>query len=217
MRFLFLFFTLFFVEYLDFTSDVNQEQWNLVKNKNNITVYSRFSENSDFKEIKVVTEVDASLSSVVALLKDVHNYPNWIYACVKSELIDQTNNYVEYYYTETDTPWPFYNRDIVMYSKMHQDKNTKILRFNSVGVPDKYPLVKNIVRINQIRVSWELIPQKNNTIKIHYQLKADPAGIIPAWLANLTVDIGPYNTMMNMRTELEKDQYKNAKLDYIIE
>lgn len=214
MKFLLILLTTFSVFTINYSY---ASEWQLIKNKSDIKVYSRFPEDSDFKEIKIESVVESDLSALVALLTDVPNYPNWIYACNNSKLIKKVSDTEEYYYAQTDAPWPFSNRDVVMHSVMTQDNATKILKFNSYGTPSMYPLVDEVVRVKDISVSWKLIPISDNKIKIQYHLKADPGGFIPSWLANLTVDIGPYNTMINMRDELKKEKYQNVNFDFVID
>src|SRR6476646_5679879 len=45
----------------------NSGDWKLKKNENGIEVYTRYAENSPLKEVRVITEVQSSLSAIIAL------------------------------------------------------------------------------------------------------------------------------------------------------
>jgi hypothetical protein len=48
-----------------------------------------------------------------------------------------------------------------------------------------------------------------------FQYHADPAGKIPAWLANSFVEDYPYKTMQNLKRIIASGKYKNAKVDFL--
>ena len=64
---------------------------------------------------------------------------------------------------------------------------------------------------------WTLIPKGNGRVDVSYELIVDPGGWIPAWLVNMTMAVGPYNTILNMREELKKEKYQSAKYTFIKE
>ena len=72
-------------------------------------------------------------------------------------------------------------------------------------------------RVPLLKSTWTLIPLKEGKVDITYHLRVDPGGIIPAWLVNLTLTIGPYNTMLRLKKEVAEDKYKNARFPYIYE
>ena len=69
-----------------------QKEKKLKKSENGINVYSRKTENSAFKEIKSVVYIKTSLSSIVTLINDWENYPEWVYKCGKSVKLKELND-----------------------------------------------------------------------------------------------------------------------------
>ena len=65
--------------------------WELKRQSDGLNVYVRDAANSDVKEIKIETTLDASLHAVVAVLKDVPVYEEWIY---KPDQKEQTEDVV---------------------------------------------------------------------------------------------------------------------------
>jgi hypothetical protein len=189
--------------------------WELKKDEHGITVFTRMSEESDFKELKSVVCIKTSLSSIVALLNDWDSYPNWVYRCGKSNTLKKISDTEVIHYQTVVAPWPADNRDFVVHVSDSQDPSTKIVRITSVCTPDYIPKVPDHVRITEFRAAWTLVPQKDGMVEITYQLLVNPGGYVPAWLVNMAVVDGPYETMVNFKEWIKKDKYQKAKIPYI--
>jgi hypothetical protein len=50
---------------------------------------------------------------------------------------------------------------------------------------------------------------------VQYELRVDPAGSLPAWLVNMLSSKGPYESFLNLKTQLLKPKYANAKFSFI--
>ncbi len=212
----FLFFILILLTCTSFNSN-NVPKWKLEKSHNGITIYSYLPENKSIKEIKSHTVVNTTLSTLVAILSDVDNYKNWIYNCIVSKKVEKVAKNKMYYYTKTNAPWPLSNRDLIAYNKIFQDKASKIVYSISVPKPKKMEEQSGVVRIFYFYGEWKFTPLKNGKIAIDYHLKIDPAGLIPAWITNLFIENGPYQTLLKFKAQITKEKYKNATFDYIVD
>ncbi len=191
--------------------------WELVKEKEGIKIYARKVNNSPFDELLGTYIADVSLSSIVSLLKDYNNQPNWVFANVETRLLAAPNNFEWYYYMKTDAPWPVADRDIIIHAVLTQDTLTHTVHINVQGLPKYLQINEGIVRIPYLRSSWEFIPIKENKVLVKLQILTDIGGEVPAWIVNMVKEKAPLNTLMLMRKELKKNQYKNARLPYIKE
>lgn len=196
---------------------VAQGDWQLKKSENGITVYTRNAEDSDFKELKCIVTLKTTLSSIVSLLNDWDTYPQWVYRCGKSSTLKRISDTEVMHYQTVEAPWPVDSRDFVVNVKLTQDAVTKVVSIVSTCKPTYIPKVKDYVRITEFRASWTLIPQKDGTIQVIYQLLVNPGGYVPAWLVNLAVIDGPYETTLHFRDWVMKDKYKKAVVPYIKE
>ncbi len=50
---------------------------------------------------------------------------------------------------------------------------------------------------------------------MEYTLRMDPGGDIPAWLFNLFVTKGPVESFENLKVQLQKPDYVNARFPFI--
>ena len=207
-----------FIIYMVFSSFTRPtDDWQLKKYENGISVYTRNNENSAFKELKAVAYLNATLSSAVALLYDWDSYPKWVYKCGKSSTLKLINEKELIHYQTVLAPWPAENRDFAVNIKIEQDKTTKVVTIRSYAVGQYIPVIPDHVRITKFNASWVLTPQKNGTIEIVYQLFVDPGGYVPAWLVNMAVIDGPFETLNNMKSWVAKEKYQKTKIPFIIE
>jgi len=87
-------------------STAQEAKWELKKDKNDVKIYVREAKDSPFKELSMKFTVDASMSTIVALLQDVEAIPEWVYKCEEAYVVKEINNEEEYYYNLIDFPWP---------------------------------------------------------------------------------------------------------------
>ena len=191
--------------------------WNLIKNEDGIKAFTREVKNSDVKQVKVTAKIKSTLTALVAIVRDVDSHTNWIYRCKRAKVLKRNSETDTYYYNETEAPWPITNRDIITHAVIKQDKKTKIVTITSTGVPNYIPPQKNIVRIKKLNAKWIFSPNTDGTINVTSLLLIDLGGELPAWLINMAIADGPFETVLNMRKEVKKPKYQNTVYDFIEE
>ncbi|MCX6296774.1 MAG: hypothetical protein NTX97_12055 [Bacteroidetes bacterium] len=190
--------------------------WQLQKFENGITVYSRIAENSKYKELKVVYQIKTSLSSIVALLNDAPSFPQWVYRCDASKILKKDSDKHLIRYQTVAAPWPVDDRDMVVDVNTFQDPKTKIVYQKVTCIPDFIPEDKDHIRIREFRGSWTLKPLKNGIVELEYELLVNPGGIVPAWIINMAIVDGPFDTSMNMKVWVMKDKYQKTNYPFIV-
>ncbi len=189
-------------------------KWKLVKDKNGIKVYTYIPENSDLKEIRMESYTEAELSQAAAVLMDVESYSEWIYKCSHAKIVKRIKENEIIYYSITTAPWPILDRDLVVNNKIYQ--NSKGVVFSqSDSKPKLLPAIAGRVRITDLFGLWKFTSLENGKIKIEYYIKVDPAGKLPAWVINMFITNGPYQTMVKFKEQLQKEKYKQTKIDFI--
>lgn len=209
-----VFILIFFLSILSFSTKTTSD-WELKKFENGISVYTRLAENSEYKELKAVFQLKTSLSSIIALLNDVESYPQWVYRCGTSKVLKKDSDKHLIRYQTIVAPWPIDNRDVAVEVNSYQDEKTKIVYQKVNASPDYAPKLKDHVRIREFRAVWTLKPLKNGIVEIEYELLVNPAGAIPAWIINMAIVDGPYETSLKMKTWLLREKYQNASFPFI--
>lgn len=200
---------------IGFSGNSSSEPWQLKKFEDGISIYTRLAENSKYKELKAVYQIKTSLSSIIALLNDAESYPLWVYRCEKSKVILKKSDQHLFRYQSIVAPWPVDNRDVVVEVRTYQDEKTKIVNQKVDCKPSFSPEVDGHVRILEFRALWTLTPLKNGIVEVEYQLLVNPGGNIPAWLINMAIIDGPFETSVHMKTMLMKEKYQKTVYPFI--
>ncbi len=193
-----------------------QNDWELKKDSDGITVWWRATEGTDIKELKIELEVNASLNTIAAVMSDVPSYEEWVYSTEKSVVVEQDGTDV-IYYNIMDFPWPMDDRDLVMRTDLTQDKDTKVIVSKSTATPSKVPYDDDMVRVEMTETQWTVTPLGGNRARIDYTLISDPGGSIPAFLTNIAADYGPYKTMKAFRKRVQMPEYRDVNVEGIEE
>ncbi|MDN5213593.1 START domain-containing protein [Fulvivirgaceae bacterium BMA12] len=194
----------------------NASTWELKKDKNGIQIYARNAPGWEYQELKVTMQLESSLSGLVAALKDVPSYPEWVYTCTDAYFY-KNSPHEEYYYTKFKAPWPVKSRDLIVHSVIEQDSITKTVIFKGKGLPQYRPMSDGIVRIPAFDGKYLLVPKGADMVDVTYIVKLDPGGWLPPWLVNLVSTSGPYNSFVKLRDFVKRDKYQKASLAYIDE
>jgi hypothetical protein len=189
------------------------QDWILKNNKDGVKVYYR--KTTDVHEVKLTSSIETRMSGIIQLFSEVENYPHWGYRIVESKLLKKISDREQYYYAKIDFPWPLSDRDLIMHTFLEQDSTTKIITAKSKATPGFLPENKDIVRIKTCNTTWKLHPGTSGWMYIEYFIYSNPGGNIPDWAINLGIDVGPRETIKNIRDILKKDKYTKAKIPYI--
>jgi hypothetical protein len=201
---------------LPFFAD-GQVAWNLKKDKDAIRIYTRDTENSSFKSVKVTCTIPGTLSQLTALLLDAGAHERWVYNTKASYLVKQINQNQQIYYSEIALPWPLANREVVVFMKIVQDPVSRILQVNIDNVENQIPVKSGTVRVRASSVTWKVTPLKGNLLSIEYFGQVDPGGSVPAWIANPFTTKGPFETFKKLRQLITSPAYAKASFDFIRE
>ena len=194
-----------------------EEVWEFKKESEGIKVYYRESKASNVKELKITFNVDASLNTMMAVLKDIPAFTEWIYKCEEPRFIKKVSDKEIYYYNKINFPWPLSDRDAIAKSTVSQDPATKVIRTHNVAIPDLEPENKGVVRIQNLDIQWIITPIDATTSHVDYFLLADPGGSLPKWLINMAIEKGPLKSMKAFREMVKKEKYQGIKIEGIMD
>ncbi|OED74348.1 hypothetical protein A143_14725 [Vibrio splendidus ZS-139] len=194
----------------------NANEWKLVRDKKGIEVYNRKIEGNDFKEFRAETDIQANLTSIIALFTDTSVGTQWVENIDEMEEIEHFNEAHTVTKTYTKAPWPVSDREDIVENFIEQDPDTLIVIINQHGRPNYRPNEdKSVVRVAHLESRWVLTPLDNNTTHISYQVLSDPGGSIPSWLINMVAVSQPYKTLRGLSEMLDSHAYADRTLDFI--
>jgi len=199
---LFLFF-IFFTLTSQLSAQEKTQSWQLVKDENGIKVYTRNLTNSDYKEFRGEMDVATNLDTLLTFINNAGRCPEWQYKCIK--MLNLSNGYI---YKLSNLPWPLNDRYTVMQSQMYYDQQQNIYTLQLKNIQREQlpkhilaqlPIEDDTVQMRYSDGYWQFKIDSPSTIHITYQMHGDPAGIIPAVLANQGVTNAAFVTLSNLK------------------
>lgn len=192
-------------------------EWSESKRKKGIQVLTRPFIGSNLDEFLGRTEVDASISQVVALLTDPASCKNLYHQCKELTVLSGTEK-KSIVYLRNGAPWPVNDRDLIMDRGFEQNDKSlatvmKIKRLDS----NARPVPSGVTRMENFEGVWRIIPQTNGKLKIEYQAHFEPGGSVPQSVINLVLTDTPYESLLNLKTLVDEGKHKDTKFDWIKE
>ncbi len=193
-----------FILSLPSSISAQSSSWELTTSKDDLEVYTRTNTDCKIKEIRIKTLIKTNLDNLFAVLHNVSGYPDWVYKGIDSKPLEHLDENTFYYYTASNFPFPFSDRDLVVLSKKWYDEATATWHSYSKAQPDYLPEEGNFVRIQAFESHWKIKDMGDGTIQIDYEASTDPGGMLPAWIINLGITTGPTKTMTALKEKLEE-------------
>jgi ribosome-associated toxin RatA of RatAB toxin-antitoxin module len=195
--------------------DSHKQEWELQRNKNNISVYSRPVQGTDIKEMRAVSVINAPVSNVVAMIKDVDYYPNWMYRCSEAKLLEEISETEYIYYTVTSVPWPIKNRDMIIHAKISTDESGGVVHVSLNALPEYLEEKPDMVRIKKFEGKWTITPLEKGQVKLVNDVLVIPNGEVPDWMINMAAVEGPYGTMEAMIREANSERFSHRSFGFL--
>lgn len=184
--------------------------------KNGITVWKQAIPNTKVIGFKAKTTINATPKQLLSVIMDVENSNQWIPRTRSAKTFEsQKQNGLPKIYIIIDMPFPLADRELLINSNIQQKSNGTITVINKLTKIKGVKSNKKIIRIPSYSGTWVLKPVGKNKTDITITGHADPAGSLPAWVANLFVTDQPYEMLRNMKKQVKKSKYQNPTIKYI--
>lgn len=191
-----------------------QENWELIKDRKEIKVYTRSNTVSSFKEFKAVTEIKAQVNDFLAVLYDIEGLSDWAYNIKESRLLDRPGEHLQVYYAVAKAPWPYKNRDGVYKNVITWDSQNKELWVKIEMLEDVMGTNDAYVRMDGYGY-WKIHELNNDLLEVTFQMQVDPGGSIKAWMANMFVSDSPFYTLLGLREAVGLDKYRGKNFEIL--
>ncbi len=187
------------------------ENWKLVKNADGIQIYTMPLEGSDVDAFRGVVVVDASLTSVLAVINDVPSQPRWMASCAEARVLRRINGNRAIVYRVTKAPWPVSDRDMVIISTVTvaPGGRTAVVTF-AITEDHKVPLRPGTVRMKEMEGKWILERLADDKTRVILQVRSNPGGSIPSSVANMASRSIPFKTLQGLRRTVKEPKYMNS-------
>jgi len=179
----------------------SQKKPDLALDKEGIKVYLTKFDTTAFKEYRAVMTVNANIDTIVKQLVDVKNLKKWNYKTRKSELLKKTSDTSWIFYMTHHLGWPIQDRDHVSKVTLTRNEYERIITI----LPENHLLKDKpgYVRLTNFKGFWYLKKVSNTKTLVIQQIYGNPGGHIPAFMVNMVITKGPFDTFRELRKRVE--------------
>lgn len=196
-------------------------EWKLAKDEDGIQVYTMKAPGDAMLKMRTVMVGDYTLSQLVSQHIGVGDTlqvcKEWIPGCVDFKRIMDFNPERGYDRDiwRVEIPGPFADRELLISTIYHQDKQSKEVTLDVVGMPNSLPHTPGVVRLERIHNQWKYTPMPDGKVQVALiqDVGFSDVGFFPYFLLNLVnVDDSHKFFATTLRTSLQEDKYVNAKI-----
>lgn len=188
-----------------------QPEWELSKedNQRNIQVFTSPQDDSSYHQFKATALVPQNSQTVLAVLSDIAAWPQWLARIKQVKVLKKEKNR-SWVYVVYKLPYPFIERDMVVYNQVHTLKTGQILI--KTQALNNYPInnetdVKR-VRLTNFNSTWQLTPLAKSGTKVELWGSGDPEGFVPTLIFNYNLADEPLQSLRQLRKMLLRDKYQ---------
>jgi hypothetical protein len=183
--------------------------WQLKRDRRGIKVYTAPVKGSKYRAIQSSVLINATLHSIIALIKDSASCSKWADMCKHSEVYQTVSDSENYIYTYNNLPFPIKDRDVLAHIQWTIDPQNAVLSMLSSATTGLKETNPKAVRLTQATAKWQFTIQADGSVLVENFAHIDPNGPIPAWISNRLMINSPYKTLLKMRSLVESGAYDN--------
>lgn len=199
---------------MNFTTTVSaSSEWELVKDKSGIRAYTKSVSDSNHLKFKGVSEVNASLESIVYLMRDMDVMSKWLHSCYDPVVVSESDTATRLIHMKNETPFIVKDRDLVLTQRMIQVNEGRVI-VELVGKPGAIEEASGFVRIPLFNGAWQFTRIDEGKTKVEYYGHIDPGGAIPAFITNSMLIDTPYESIRKLKKQ-KFDKYAGS-LDFLV-
>ncbi|MBD9504554.1 START domain-containing protein [Pseudomonas sp. BGr12] len=175
--------------------------WKLAKDQDGVQVYLSDVPGSRYKSFRGVTLVRADVATLGHLQENLRVSCAWLYSCAQMRLLKYSDEAI-WVYLDTKLPWPAAPRDLVLRVSTEETPDGGMIR-HLQAAPDYIPPVKDRIRVPSVSGTWQMVPKGPKLTEVTYEMRGEPGGSVPSWLANQFVVDAPFESLRMLKVVAE--------------
>jgi hypothetical protein len=179
------------------------QNWNFVKEKNGIKMFTANQGESSFKCFRGETVFHARLEQLDQYIGVASNFDQWDENISELKVLhSQPGRHIQCYFVYI-TPWPLNNRDFYADVEVSFDTASQIKTVYAYPMAQNLPEESGIIRVKNYWLKWTLTVRDEQIIEGVIEGFIDPGGLVPSWLYNLVIVEAPYKVMKGIKQKVE--------------
>jgi len=184
----------------------SQTEWELEKEEDGISAYTRKRDGIKFKEYKVEMIIEATHEQILAVFQDFDRYPEIFPGTSDVKLLlDTEDRYVTY--VKFNIPFPVRDRDALFDNRITYDASKDLLRVDVQCLTDEFETDDSLIQITFCDGYWEFQELGDGKMRAVNQLIVDPGGFAPAFIVNSKTIDDPIETCQSLRKIVNEQKY----------
>ncbi|MDF3863271.1 START domain-containing protein [Pseudomonas denitrificans (nom. rej.)] len=183
-------------------------EWTLAKNQDGVQVYLSEVPGSRYKSFRGVALVKADVATLGHLQENLRVSCAWLYSCAQMRLLKYSDEAI-WVYLDTKLPWPAAPRDLVLKVRTEETPDGGMIR-HLQAAPDYLPPVKDRIRVPSVSGTWQMVPKGPKLTEVTYEMRGEPGGSVPSWLANQFVVDAPFESLRMLKVVAEHQSVRDG-------
>lgn len=189
--------------FLFLVKSISSQEWNFVKERDGIKIFTRNEKNSCLKSFRGEADVKTCIEKIYEMIGNVQNVDWWDDDISELQILSQQKDEFVNYYLVYDVPWPLMDRDLCVQAHIRTDREKGCRTVYAEPLSGKVPEKDGRVRIKDYWQKWTIQDKGNGMIHLTLEGFFDPAGNVPAWLYNLVITDTPLKIMRGIKDRIE--------------
>lgn len=178
-----------------------QKKSELALDKEGIKIYLTKLDTTPYKEYRAVMTVNANIDTVAKQILDINSLKKWNFKTRSSELIKKTSDTSWVFYMKHHLGWPIQDRDHVSRVTLTKKPSEQLITIFPINNLMKEK--EGIVRLKNFKGFWFLKKINEQQTYVVQQIYGNPGGSIPAFMVNMVVTKGPFESFKELRKRVE--------------
>lgn len=159
-----------------------------------------------YKEYKARAVIAHPIQQVFDFFSDLEHRPEWVFRCTDLSIIENQGGQKIKYHTSYATPWPMKDWDLTAEVVFTLHEGGYKIEILTEDIMLDYPIEKGVLRMPGYR-EWVILERidSENTLFIT-EGYTNPGESIPAWLINMFLVDGIYDSVVKTREILNNNK-----------
>jgi len=184
---------------------INQSNWELVKSKKQIKVYSQWVtlyDGFETRRLRGNFQVNMPIPDIVKFISNGNNLKSWMDGAIESYNLDQTEHRWTSY-AQFNIPWPFDDQDLVVESMLLYPPTSDSAYIVMESLSERLPEHENISRMSYFSGYWKLNRISENKTLVEYCAFTKSKPLVPRFIQDPIVQNSFWSSLDNLSTHLQ--------------
>ena len=192
----------------DVISEEVEQSWQKIREAHGVVVYTQEVEGSDIIKVKAQVVINVNMEKIQLFLDNISYRKKWVPYLEDVKILKEYSATERLEYSFFVAPWPASNRDFIYRQRLLHKDDKKIVFALNVEESDLMPEQDGIVRAEMIESQYTLTLLTDNQTKAELIFYADPKGLLPNWVINMTQKELPYRMLRKLKVNVERLERK---------